>query len=78
MDKTNLVEITMTFKTNKEAEQIATRIHGCLVGNADYKLSAIALNVTDNAVTVIIGDEASRESKLYTSCAVNIAISDML
>ena len=78
MQKTNLVEITMTFKTNEEAQKLATRIHGCLVGNPDYRASAIALNVTDKVVTVIIGDEASRESKLYTSCAVNIALSDML
>lgn len=78
MNKTNLVEITISFKTTKEAEQLATRIHECLVGNPDYKASAIVLNVEDKTVTVIIGDEASRESKLYTSCAVNIALSDML
>ena len=59
---TNFVEHVMTFKTAEEANHIGAEMHKLLAGNQDYISSAILLNIDNNKVTLLIGDEASVNS----------------
>lgn len=61
--KTNLAEIKMTFKTNEEAANVGDVIYHTLAGIDDYVNNAIVLNITDNVITLIIGDEAQDKVK---------------
>lgn len=76
--KTNFVEHTMTFKTVEEADYVANIIHGYLSGNKDYVESAILLNIEKNKVTLIIGDEASKDSKRIAMSAIFYAMNNFI
>lgn len=71
---TNFVEHVMTFKTNEEADYVAKIVHEFLKGNKDYISSAILLNIDKNKVTMIIGDEASEDSKRIAISAITYAM----
>lgn len=60
---TNLIEITMKFKTSNEASHVGEIIHNSLVGNPDYINTAVLLNINENVVTIAVGDEAAEETK---------------
>ena len=75
---TNLIEHVMTFKTNEEADYAAGIIHGYLSGNKDYVESAILLNIDNNKVTLIIGDEASKDSKHIAMSAIFYAMNNFI
>lgn len=61
--KTNLAEITMKFKTNEAAANVGDVIYHYLAGDEDYINNAVILNITDNVITLIIGDEANDKVK---------------
>lgn len=78
MDNSNLVEIMMTFKTEQEARCFGDTMHMNLVGESDYVSSAVLLNIMDNTVTIIIGDEASQHMKVYVPCLISVAMAELI